>query len=646
MKNRKGISLIVLIITIIVIIIIASATVLSVGNIISEATKATFYQDMNQLKVQKEITKLQSFLDNANNGAQPDSSFLSRNLTSEELKGLKDTLKAEIIYVRNGFGEKEPFTTKQVWKNNMFDCKEMYEVEDYLNGLSTDIYYISKEVTSAKDYEFIYDRVSDTCFKIKQTKIGKYIVHSLEYAKFAIDGIGVKGVGIVEFEALQKTASDGTKYYEPDLSNFSYATQIVYYSPDFKTEHTITIKEFIEQGHPTTQTVNGQTYTFADYTSTGTKVWANIKTTANGLDAYWVWIPRYAYKLDATVEKSEKSEIIFVGLDDKPLDAEKYGTELPTGYTVHEGFKEKDGLKGIWFSKYDPVPVETIAVDKTEPASPDLTNFNTQETKIIYYTADGNSYIEKDYTASPAQTIVENGTTYYWYNYTNKIWANVKTTANGLEAWWVWIPRFAYKLEAGTANVILLDENNKPLDKEKYGETLPTGYTLHEGFNQKDELMGIWFSKYDPVSVETIPVDKTEPAPPDLTNFNTQETKIIYYTADGNSYIEKDYTANPAQTIVENGTTYYWYNYTNKIWANVKTTANGLEAWWVWIPRFAYNLETGTANVILLDENNKPLDKEKYGETLPTGYTLHEGFNQKDGLMGIWFSKYDPVKAE
>lgn len=504
-----------LVISIILMIIIASTVIISVGDIISEATKATFYQDMKQMGVQKEISKIQSFLDNGNNNdVQTESAFLSRNLTPEELNDLKDTLKAEIIYVRNSFGEKEVFTTKQVWKNNMFECQEMYEVEEYLKGLSTDIYYISKEITSAKDYEFIYDRVSDTCFKIKQTRIGKYIVHSLEYAKFAIDGENAKGIGTVDFDSGVIKASDGTLAYEPDLKNFSYATQVVYYSPDFSTEYTMSIKEFIDEGHPSTKTVNGQKYTFANYvtaSSSGTSVWANIKTTANGLDSYWVWIPRYAYALDG---EAYTSDIIFVDINDKPLDTETHGETLPEGYVVHEAFKQKAGLKGIWFSKYDPSPAQTIPVDKINPESPNLANFNTDSLTIVYYNSSGTTHEEaynnEEFQAKfengvPPRTLDVGGVTYYWYDYPTKKWANIKTTANELNSYWVWIPRFAYKLETGTTQVILIDENDKPIDTETYGEELPASFTVHEAFKQKAGLMGLWFGKYDPtkVTIET-----------------------------------------------------------------------------------------------------------------------------------------------
>ena len=46
--------------------------------------------------------------------------------------------------------------------------------------------------------------------------------------------------------------------------------------------------------------------------------------------------------------------MIFVDENDKPLNTSVYGNSLPEGYTVHEAFKQQDGLKGIWLSKYQP----------------------------------------------------------------------------------------------------------------------------------------------------------------------------------------------------------------------------------------------------------------------------------------------------
>ena len=389
-------------------------------------------------------------------------------------------------------------TTNHIWKKNIFGCKDIYEDETKLEGLANNLIYLNSTI-SGKTKGYIYDNVTDTIYKINGATIGTKKVHSLNYAKFIIDGVKAQG-RVVEDEVKVGTSTDGTKYYEPDLNNFTYTTEIVYYSSNLNTEKTISVDEYMQKGKPSTITIEGATYTFANYAKTGTKIWANIKTNANGIPAYWVWIPRYAYKLN---QDTQKSDVIYVDVNDKPLDIETYGNSLPDGYTVHEAFKQKDDLKGIWFSKYNPSIYETIPVDNSEGNKPDLSNFNAEKTKLIYYTANLAKTKEVDYTANPERVITEGTDTYYFYDYSKKIWPNIKTTANEVEAWWVWIPRFAYKLEVGQqAKVILIDENDKPLDTAKYGNKLPSAYTVHEAFRQGDGLKGIWFSKYNPSKIE------------------------------------------------------------------------------------------------------------------------------------------------
>ena len=227
-------------------------------------------------------------------------------------------------------------------------------------------------------------------------------------------------------------------------------------------------------------------------------MWANIKTIANGIESYWVWIPRYAYKIE---KEYNEMRVILVDTDDKPLDTETYGDSIPTLYTLHEAFKQKDGLKGIWFSKYEPTLNESIAVDKSEANTPDMSNFDNSNTKLIYYNKeDLTDSIEIEYSANPSQTVERDGKTYYFYNYEDKMWANIKTMHDNVVAYWVWIPRFAYKIEKdyGEMTVILLDTDDTPIDKTKYGNTLSPYFTVHEAFKQKDGLKGIWFSKYEP----------------------------------------------------------------------------------------------------------------------------------------------------
>jgi len=66
MKNNKGISLIVLVITIIVIIILAGAVILSLStnNPISQASKATYLNDVKNFETELELYKGKQFVDN------------------------------------------------------------------------------------------------------------------------------------------------------------------------------------------------------------------------------------------------------------------------------------------------------------------------------------------------------------------------------------------------------------------------------------------------------------------------------------------------------------------------------------------------------------------------------------------------------
>ena len=48
-----------------------------------------------------------------------------------------------------------------------------------------------------------------------------------------------------------------------------------------------------------------------DYTA-GVNHYANIKTTGGGNDCYWVWIPRYAYKVPTRSSAAETIEIKFL----------------------------------------------------------------------------------------------------------------------------------------------------------------------------------------------------------------------------------------------------------------------------------------------------------------------------------------------
>ena len=673
MKNNKnGITLIALVITIIIMLILAGVSLnATIGDngIITQAMIASFYEEMTEINEQKEMSKVSSLLTEERAKVEK-GKFTAEEVSLETLRKFSNTLKAEILYARDGFGKGKAIDTKEMWKENMYACQDVFkntEVGEW--KLIGNIFYISEKVAGKKE-EYIYDEVTDMCFKIKDTKIKGYTVHSLEYAKLVFEGKRTTLTGEMDIKVIK--ATDGTSYYEPDLSYFSNKTDIVYYSADTESVQYKPIQEYKKEGRPAKIKVGEETYTFADYTETN-RIWANVRCTANGLESWWTWIPRYMYKIEGNSIK-----VKFVDINNNPLNplTEEEGATLEeAGYTLHEGFDVEEGgetkhLKGIWFSKYAPSKGDKVGIDTSNVKIPDMTGYNVEQTYIVLYDSTGNTIVsEEDIkladiledTAVISETkILESGRidetklntavgTNKWFDYENRIWANIKTKTNGLESWWVWIPRYAYKIDKdfNDISVILLDTDDKPLDKEKYGEELSDYYTVHEGFREGDGLEGIWFSKYAPSLTEVVAIDKTEPEPPDISNFDENNTWIEVYNEDGTFSETK---LSDIADIDQFARANKWYDYDNQVWANVKCTANGLESWWVWIPRYAYKIDKdyNEIRVILIDENNKSIDREKYGETLSEYYTVHEGFDvEVNGttkhLKGIWFSKYTPT---
>ena len=134
----------------------------------------------------------------------------------------------------------------------------------------------------------------------------------------------------------------------------------------------------------------------------------------------------------------------------------------------------------------------------------------------IYWDADGN---EVEVTADNQDN---------WYDYSAQKWANAitKDSDGNTTAYWVWIPRYAYKIEsgrytstAGTISVKFLqetsnkDENNTEISQnypETTGETMST-YVVHPSFTDgsangknnnymngewDEEIAGYWVAKY------------------------------------------------------------------------------------------------------------------------------------------------------
>ena len=311
--------------------------------------------------------------------------------------------------------------------------------------------------------------------------------------------------------------------------------------------------------------------------------WANIYVENNGVESYYVWIPRYVYRIDSENQTSgnERMDVKLVDVDNSYIDAETgektTWDELQTqGYQLPEAFWwDNDGnntedsgeqLPGYWISKYQLTELSTYTVDYTTAAtttSITIQNISVNTTKTV-----------DKYTYAINGTIVyesKNGEDY-----------TIKDLAKGNKA----------------VNVTALDENG--------------------------EIIGSMTRLYEVAEVNE----------PDLTKFDPNTTFYVYWDEAGNEHNEIPISMDAPSE---------WYDYTTANWANIVTRNDGVESYYVWIPRYQYKLDSTSQRSYVKFIKGTSTDTD-------SGYQIPEAFwwdNNGDGiqdegeqLTGYWMSKY------
>ena len=434
-----------------------------------------------------------------------------------------------------------------------------------------DEYKINYSLAASRTHFNVNNLTNNTTNTTKYTYAinGKIVHESNTLENYSFDNAMPNDVNIINVTALDANGSivgSMTKKFEltevnpPDLTGFDKDTTFYVYWDENGVEH----NEIPISQDPPSQWYN---YTYSE--------WANIVTRNDGMESYYVWIPRYQYSLDQTSERSNVQFILGTG------------TETLTGYQIPEAFTWGDDgekqLTGYWMSKYqlsteeatarinaeisaggnvirigditgtalttedasgNSVPVSikyeyylngnkvhdgTSATEKysytglslnttytvniiarnastneyvgaitkkiktTDVYAPDLTGFDKDTTFYVIYNDDGT---EKE------RVSIKKSAPSNWYDYSNRKWANIVTTANGTESYFVWIPRYEYR--------ILEDRENESLDNKRTdvnfittditNDNCSTGYKVPEAFtwgdNGEKQLTGYWMSKY------------------------------------------------------------------------------------------------------------------------------------------------------
>lgn len=301
-------------------------------------------------------------------------------------------------------------------------------------------------------------------------------------------------------------------------------------------------------------------------------------------------------------------------------------------YKVHSIEELNDSKEGSSLQDVISTQSEMVTVDETSYYEPNLSGFALSKTSIVYYEVkEDSTSTDLDTQIVSADEYIKNGRkrtitkgnkTYEFYNYAKQRWANILVENNDMKSYWVWIPRYSYK-QNDVSDVKFIDLNSTPDE----------GYIVHSDF--ADGKKGIWASKYEPIQTANTTVSNFPYYLPDLTGFNKDNTYIEVFNKEQNKFDET-----PLKNISDLNDfakKNNWFNYNEQVWANIKVKTNDVESWWVWIPRYAYNITGNNTSVIFIDLNNKPLD----GSTLPSNYIVHSAF--EDGKKGIWASKYEPI---
>ena len=151
--------------------------------------------------------------------------------------------------------------------------------------------------------------------------------------------------------------------------------------------------------------------------------WANAKVTIDGVDSYFVWIPRYAYKITyknkENISEGGTIDVKFLkGTSDIAADgtvckyADDETLDLDTDYIIHPVFTSnvdlggwRNEVTGIWIGKYESSRVDATSdsegIDAKIKVQPGVQSFRNTTIGNMYtyareYSSDLNSHMLKN----------------------------------------------------------------------------------------------------------------------------------------------------------------------------------------------------------------------------------------------------------
>lgn len=329
MQKNKGITLVSLIVTIIVLLIIAG---ISVGILFGDngiLTKVQEAADKDYLESTREEIKLQISEEIASSeGIYP---------TNEILKSILEKY-GQVVYEADGVSVKGVLTTKGGYEIllaglgaiNTNSISDIIDVNYEIKSVSGNTYNLLIKVTSNNGIQKIVykningDDITLTCDNKLEVDIDFQANPNSEYYFVASGTGGTEKIGKVYVEQLNEILADGNWNGTVNRPKLLAGMKGIYWD-DLKNEVEVTI---LNQGN------------WYDYAN---KKWANAKT-ADG--SYWVWIPRYEYKIPTPHSKNAQTiDINFI---------DKTKIVATDGYTINPAFTFGDTeIQGMWVAKFE-----------------------------------------------------------------------------------------------------------------------------------------------------------------------------------------------------------------------------------------------------------------------------------------------------
>ena len=500
LKNKCGITLIALIITIIILLILVGVTVaFSIGKngLIDTAQAAAFMQEMVEIDEQIQQKILERRIDNLGDEFKLNVGLEGQDSIKTILPNIKTKYENEVVvqenvtyyyYIGTDLSKQR---AKWCFEYN-FPVWGFNNYEEFLEG--TQVVEVSKG--EYKEVEGLYCCSPDlTGFNVKNTY---YITYDSNGRPIIGNKIN-KGEPENWYNYKEKEWANIVTISEESISYFVWIPRYVYKTIDAANKK-VDVK-FVDKANNYTDSNGTINYTNSEeYILPESFTWEGIP-----VSGYWVSkyelsdtstgiaidteIKEHSLKVVSATSTSMKNSVVSY---DFYLNGElkQENGSVPYEYTnlnANTSYEvmviARDGSGSIIGALVQ--DLKTLEKSIKEMTKPDLTGFNELNTYYVTYDEVGNEENSIPISEEPPIN---------WYNYENKEWANIVTKSEGKLSYFVWIPRYEYKVmnrigNGKRVNIRFIAKTQENPDK---------GYLIPESFTwDGTPVSGYWVSKYE-----------------------------------------------------------------------------------------------------------------------------------------------------